>query len=35
MDQEDALGRPGRARPVLSETWRQLIISTYLTRAPI
>ena len=35
MDQVDAQGRPDRPRPELSETWRQLVISTYLTRAPI
>lgn len=35
MDQVDAQGRPDRPRPALSETWQQIIISTYLTRAPI
>ncbi len=35
MDQVKAGGAPDRPRPVLSETWRQVIVSTYLTRAPI
>ena len=36
MDQEVGTQRkPDRPRQVLSETWRQVIISTYMTRAPI
>jgi hypothetical protein len=35
IDQMDAQGRPGRPRPVVNELWRQVIISTYLTRVPI
>jgi prepilin-type N-terminal cleavage/methylation domain-containing protein len=35
IDEVDTLGRPGRPRPVVGESWRQLTISTYITRAPI
>ena len=35
MDQVDTRGRPDRPRPVVGETWRQLTVSTYITRAPI
>jgi len=36
MDQEVGSQRkPGRPTPVLNETWRQVIISTYMTRSPI
>jgi len=35
MDQVDTRGRPDRPRPVIGETWRQMTVSTYITRAPI
>ncbi len=35
MDEVDSRGRPDRPRPVSGEMWRQLTVSTYITRAPI